>query len=44
MARKKLTTEQGIPVSDNQNSLSAGQCSPVFLQDVRLIEKQEMML
>ena len=44
MAKKTLTTELGIPVADNRNSLSAGQRDPVFLQDVHLIEKQEMML
>ena len=44
MARKNFTTGQGILVSDNQNSLSAGQRGPVFHYDVHLIEKQEMML
>jgi catalase len=44
MARKTLTTDQGVPVSDNQNSLTAGQRGPAFLQDVHLIEKQEMTL
>jgi len=44
MARKTLTTDQGVPVSDNQNSLTAGQHGPVSLQDVHLIEKQEMTL
>jgi len=36
---KHLTTSQGIPVSDNQNSLTVGQRGPVLLQDVHLIEK-----
>ena len=44
MAKKPLTTNQGVPVADNQNSLTAGQRGPVLLQDVHLIEKQEMTL
>ncbi len=39
MARKTLTTDRGVPVADNQNSLSAGQRGPVLLQDVHLIGK-----
>ncbi|MCK9590933.1 MAG: catalase [Methanoregula sp.] len=39
MAKKILTTNQGVPVTDNQNSLTAGQRGPVLLQDVHLIEK-----
>ena len=39
MAKKTLTTNQGVPVPDNQNSLTAGQRGPVLLQDVQLIEK-----
>jgi catalase len=39
MKDKHLTTNQGVPVSDNQNSLSAGERGPVLLQDVHLIEK-----
>jgi len=39
MSDKHLTTNQGVPVSDNQNSLTAGQRGPVLLQDVHLIEK-----
>lgn len=34
-----LTTASGIPVADNQNSLSAGARGPLLLQDVHLIEK-----
>lgn len=34
-----LTTNQGVPVSDNQNSLTAGERGLVLLQDVHLIEK-----
>ncbi len=44
MAKKTLTTNKGVPVVDNQNSLTAGLRGPVLLQDVHLIEKQEMML
>ncbi len=36
---KKLTTNQGTPVSDDQNSLTAGERGPTLLQDVHLIEK-----
>ena len=43
MAKRTFITEQGIPVADNQISLSGGQRGQVFLQDVHLIEKQEMM-
>jgi catalase len=34
-----LTTTFGIPVSDNQNSLTAGPRGPVLMQDFHLIEK-----
>jgi catalase len=36
---KKLTTAFGIPVSDDQNSLTAGERGPVLMQDVHLLEK-----
>ena len=36
---RRLTTEFGIPVPDNQNSLTAGEAGPVLLQDHVLIEK-----
>jgi len=39
MEDKYLTTNQGVPVSDNQNSLTVGERGPVLLQDVHLIEK-----
>jgi len=35
----QLTTDQGIPVADNQNSLKAGARGPVLLQDFVLREK-----
>ncbi len=40
MAKKKiLTTTAGIPVGDNQNSLTAGERGPTLLQDHHLVEK-----
>lgn len=36
---KKLTTAFGIPVGDDQNSLTAGPRGPVLMQDVHLLEK-----
>jgi catalase len=35
----KLTTASGIPLDDNQNSITAGPRGPVLLQDFHLIEK-----
>ena len=37
--RPILTTTAGAPVSDNQNSLSAGERGPLLLQDYQLLEK-----
>ncbi|OKH43747.1 catalase [Calothrix sp. HK-06] len=34
-----LTTDAGIPVGDNQNSLTAGTRGPLLMQDFHLIEK-----
>lgn len=39
MEDKYLTTNQGVPVIDNQNSLTVGPRGPVLLQDVQFIEK-----
>jgi catalase len=39
MKDKYLTTNLGVPVADNQNSLTFGERGPVLLQDVQLIEK-----
>ncbi len=39
MSQPPLTTASGIPVADNQNSLTAGPRGPVLLQDFHLIEK-----
>ncbi|RAL25760.1 catalase [Thermoflavimicrobium daqui] len=36
---KRLTTNQGAPVGDNQNSLTAGRRGPILLEDYHLIEK-----
>ncbi|MFH1084560.1 MAG: catalase, partial [Chloroflexota bacterium] len=36
---KKLTTAAGIPVPDNQTSLTAGERGPTLLQDHYLLEK-----
>ena len=38
-AAQLLTTNQGVPISDNQNSLKAGARGPVLLQDFILREK-----
>jgi catalase len=37
--KAKLTTEAGIPVGDNQNSLTAGPRGPLLVQDWQLFEK-----
>ncbi|HEV8647636.1 MAG TPA: catalase, partial [Burkholderiales bacterium] len=37
--RPILTTSAGVPVGDNQNSLSAGSRGPLLLQDYHLVEK-----
>lgn len=39
MAKKKLTTGFGMPVSDDQNTLTAGKVGPALIQDIHLIEK-----
>ena len=36
---KRLTTATGIPVSDNQNSLTAGERGPTLMQDHVLLDK-----
>ena len=36
---EQLTTDQGIPVADNQNSLKVGERGPVLLEDFVLREK-----
>jgi len=37
--KDKLTTAFGIPVANDQNSLTAGERGPVLMQDVHLLEK-----
>jgi catalase len=39
MSQPPITTASGIPVADNQNSVSAGRRGPLLLQDFHLIEK-----
>ncbi|MGI8468847.1 MAG: catalase, partial [Pyrinomonadaceae bacterium] len=34
-----LTTSSGVPVADNQNTITAGERGPVLLQDFHLLEK-----
>ena len=36
---QKLTTAAGIPVDDDQNTLTAGPKGPALMQDVHLMEK-----
>lgn len=37
--KKNLTTNQGVPIGDNQNSMTAGFKGPTLLEDYQLIEK-----
>tara|TARA_R100000005_G_scaffold96729_1_gene86898 strand:- start:15146 stop:16618 length:1473 start_codon:yes stop_codon:yes gene_type:complete len=37
--KKTMTTSAGAPISDNQNSLSAGPRGPLLMQDYQLLEK-----
>ncbi|MGL4722267.1 MAG: catalase [Desulfovibrionaceae bacterium] len=39
MKKKNLTTVNGAPVTENQNSMTAGPRGPVLMQDLWLIEK-----
>ena len=39
MSKKKLTTNAGCPVVDNQNVMTAGRRGPQLLQDVWCLEK-----
>lgn len=36
---KKLTTANGVPVADNQNSITAGARGPIVVEDFHLFEK-----
>ena len=35
----RLTTSQGAPIDDNQNSVTAGEYGPVVLSDTHLLDK-----
>ena len=37
--KKKLTTNAGAPVADNQNIMTAGRKGPALLQDIWFLEK-----
>ena len=39
MQRKTLTTSNGAPIDDNQNSMTAGAKGPILIQDFSLIDK-----
>src|ERR1700733_15340449 len=39
LSQTPLTTNQGLPISDNQNSLRAGERGPTLLEDFILREK-----
>lgn len=39
MAKSKLTTIAGVPVPDNNNTMTAGPRGPAMLQDIWLLEK-----
>lgn len=36
---KRLTTQEGVPVGDNQNTQSAGERGPLLMQDAHMFEK-----
>jgi catalase len=40
--RKRMTTAAGIPVADNQNSLTAGPRGPVLMADHQLMERMAL--
>lgn len=39
MERKTITTSSGMPIDDNQNSMTAGPRGPVLMQDFHLMDK-----
>ncbi len=39
--KKTLTTAEGAPIADNQNSLTAGPRGPLLMQDVQLLEQMQ---
>jgi catalase len=36
---QQMTTSMGVPVDNNQNSMTAGEWGPVLLQDHHLLDK-----
>lgn len=38
-SKTQLTTSSGMPIDDNQNSMTAGPNGPILLQDFHLIDK-----
>ncbi len=38
MTQIKMTTSAGIPITDDQNAVTAGARGPVLMQDVALIK------
>jgi catalase len=39
--QNRLTTADGVPIADNQNSLTAGPRGPLLMQDVQLLEMMQ---
>jgi len=39
MTKRYLTTANGVPIADNQNSLTAGERGPIVFEDFHLFEK-----
>src|SRR4051812_37483161 len=39
MTKRLLTTANGVPIADNQNSLTAGERGPIVFEDFHLFEK-----
>lgn len=39
MQKSTITTSNGAPIDDNQNSLTAGPRGPVLVQDFHLLDK-----
>ncbi|MBN1516109.1 catalase [Candidatus Sumerlaeota bacterium] len=39
--KNRLTTADGCPIADNQNSLTAGPRGPLLMQDVQLLEQMQ---
>ncbi|MGE3800610.1 MAG: catalase [Candidatus Kapaibacterium sp.] len=39
--KKRLTTAEGAPIADNENSITAGPRGPLLMQDVQLLEQMQ---